>query len=383
MFCSKCGAYAPDNSKYCSSCGASLFGAPILQIVKDAEGNETFQIISGENARDMIPEQSAAPAPGISVPGMEKKGPTADELYKDAEAVMKFSDYPLAVNAFKKLSAAYPDDWRGWFGELKAGILHHLSKARYDMNFTHTSLPDIELMKHALSCNSDPSLYAPFFREILPEWETKPHMYPFQAVSAASHGFCEYAPDYAQPSIDDRDVGAESLIRASRPNYHQYHLYAREGVWYNPDSFMCWFVKKGGIGDVIRLLGLADLRARVEGICRLFSDGYLSGSLIGANYCSMPELDQEAYRVQQILREDFNAWVRLLRAAGISCKYHQKAKKLIMLLPGARSEAEFDFIAMTVIGRQLELAAQDSEGYVNCYAFVFPENVDPKKYYKD
>ena len=377
MFCSKCGAAVPENSRFCISCGASLYGAPTLHLVKDAEGNESYEVIGGAGT-------VAGPGEALEIQAGKTEAPdgkvTSDELYRDAEAVMAFRDYSLSMNAFKKLTAAYPEDYRGWFGELRSDILHHLSKRRYDVSFSFASAPEEELLKNALDACGDPELLAPFFREILPEWETKPHLYPLKCAEKSGH-FGRYEPDFSDPEIDDRNIGAESRILSERPYFHSYKLYAREGIWYNPDSFMCWFVKKGGIADLVRMLNIPELTARADAVLTLFREGYLRGNLVGANYCSMPELDQEAFRAEQELAGDFNAWVRLLRAAGISAKYHQRAERLILVLPGARSETELEVVSMTVLGCQLELVAREREGFVSCYAFVFPEGVDPKNYY--
>ena len=382
MFCSKCGAKAPDNARFCTVCGSSLYGAPILQIHKDAEGKETIQVISGASGimeADERPEKEEKPVVFGSAPTIQE---SADQMFKDAEAMMTFGDYTLAANGFRKMSAAYPEDCRGWFGELRADILHHLGKGRYDPAFTYASAPEPELLSKTLSCNPDVSLYAGFFEEILPEWETKPHMYPLQLVEKYPHGFCDYAPEFSDPALDDRDVGAESLMRAARPQVQWYYVHAREGVYYNPDSFMCWFVKKGGIADMIRMLRIPALDQRAEGLRNLFETGYREGKLVGPNYCCLEELDREAYDFELAHRGDFNSLIRLIRGFGIDAKYYQMAQKLIVRLPGEREERKLTVLALTVIGRTTELVTEEEDGQVRLDTFVYPEGTDPKKFLK-
>ncbi len=386
MFCSKCGSKAPDNARFCTVCGASLYGAPILQIVKDAEGNESIEVIAGaqgipEKKEEQVPVLQMSALSQISAPAAKPKE-TADRMYQDAEALMTYGDYALAANGFKKMTAAYPDDWRGWFGELRADILHHLDKNRYDISYTYASAKEHELMEKALGLNPNAADYAGFFETVLPEWESKPHMFPLHKTAEFGHGFCMYSTDFSEPSLDDRNVGAESYIRASRPEYKEFLIFAREGTYYNPDSFMCWFVKKNGIGDMIRMLQIPALTARADGLTALFRDGYQSGKLIGPNYSACPELDEKAFEIQEKHRGDFNGLVRLVRGFGINAKYHQMAKQLILQLPGERDERRFTEHGYTVVGRTVEIACENTDGRMYCLLLVYPEGNDPLRYLK-
>ncbi len=385
MFCSKCGAKAPDNARFCMSCGASLYGAPILQIVKDAEGNEKIEVISGAagiqetKEEESVPVLHMGPAPDETFVSEAKPKESADQMFQDAEALMKFGDFTLAANGFRKMSAAYPEDWRGWFGELRADISLHLDKNRYDISYTYASADEAELMRKALACHPDVSDYIAFFEGILPEWETKPHMYPLRESGEFAHDICAYAPDFGEPSLDDRNTGAQSMIRASRPESRECLIYAKKGLYYNPDSFMCWFVKQNGLADLIGMLNSPALTRRAEGLRALFRNGYREGKLIGPNYCVDPVLDAEAYRIQEEHRGDFNALIRLLRGFGVSAKYYQMAKQLLVVLPGERDERRFSVHGYSVIGRSVEVVGETAEGRVYCLVFVYPEGKDPSR----
>ena len=390
MICSKCGAKASEGARFCSACGSSLYGAPILQIVKDAEGNESIEVISGaagipetvpEKKEEKVPvlQMSPAPVQEIIVPSAKPKE-SADKMFADAEALMQFGDFSLASNGFKKMSAAYPEDWRGWFGELRADVMRQLDKSRYDVNYSYASLPEHELMEKALALHQDQQDYVPFFEKILPEWEAKPHMIPLHETVKFGRGMAVYTTGFSEPVLDDRNVGAASAIRDSRPEYRECMVYAKEGVYYNPDSFMCWFVKKDGLGDIIRMIGNEGLSRRADGLLALYIDGYLNGKLVGPNYCACPALDEDAYRIQEEHRGDFNALIRLIRGFGLSAKYYQMAKQLLIQLPGERDERRFTVLGYTVVGRTVEIACENTDGRVYCMSFVYPENSDPARF---
>ena len=147
-------------SAMCPNCGA--------QLELDENMEKGFCMYCG--SRILVQDDAQKYKPELSGQIFVQGVLSAEELAKNGETFMKAGNIRQAYEAFRELSAKYPDDFRGWWGLVRAVTSDFSLMPSKENYYTEERETAAEYFDHACKSAGDS---AGNFKEIYEKWDRK------------------------------------------------------------------------------------------------------------------------------------------------------------------------------------------------------------------